>query len=688
MILAILQARFSSSRLPGKVLKPLLGQPMLGRQIERLGRCKGFDKLTVATSTDRSDDAIEQFCRQTGLACFRGSLNDVLDRFYQAALPYAPEHVVRLTGDCPLIDPELVDRIVEFHLARGDDYTSNTIDPTFPDGLDVEVFRFEALRLAWQEAVLPSAREHVTIHLYTHPDTFRLGIYRSATDLSNLRWTVDEVDDFAMVETVYSALYPVNPCFSTGDILAFLAKTPELLACNSSHARNEGLLKSSKEDEMYLQEEKRSKVSERYRKSEEMLTRALSVMPLGTQTFSKSRTQYPLGVSPFFVEKAKGCRCWDVDGNEYLDFINGLCAVTLGYNDPEVTEAVKTQLENGVIFSLPHPLEVEVAEKIVEMVPCAELVRFGKNGSDATAGAIRIARAFTHRDHVAACGYHGWQDWYIGATTRNLGVPDSTTKMTHLFSYNDPDSLLNIFQEHPDGVAAVIMEPMNVFEPKDDFLQVVQEIARKHGAVLIFDETITGFRYANGGAQELFGVTPDLATFGKGLANGYPLSAVAGRADIMQLMEEVFFSFTFGGETLSLAASLATMNKLQREPVVETLVSSGKRIIAGLRDLIVRHEAQDFLSVAGHPTWSFLMIQDTPEYPQYVIKTLFLQEMFARNILMLSTHNLSFAHAQADIDRLLVAYDEVLPILADAVRNHKVKELLRCEPLKPLFKVR
>ena len=426
----------------------------------------------------------------------------------------------------------------------------------------------------------------------------------------------------------------------------------------------------------------------RYSKSEEMLKRALAVVPLGTQTFSKSRTQYPLGVSPYFVKKAKGSKIWDVDGNQYVDFINSLCAVTLGYNDPDVVEAVKAQLEDGVIFSLPHPLEVEVAEKIVEMVPCAEAVRFGKNGSDATAGAIRIARAFTHRDHVAACGYHGWQDWYIGATTRNLGVPDATSKLTHLFSYNDPESLVKIFREHPNNVAAVILEPMNVYEPKNEFLQEVQAISRDHGAVLIFDETITGFRFANGGAQELFGVTPDLATFGKGLANGFPISAVAGRADIMRLMEEVFFSFTFGGETLSLAASLATMSKLQREPVVSTLLSTGEKIMAGLRQRIAKHGTGHFLSVAGHPTWSFLIIQDTPKVPQYAIKTLFLQEMFSRSILTLSTHNVSYAHTQADVDCLLEAYDEVLPILRDAVDNDRLNELLRCEPLKPLFKVR
>src|SRR5574341_817412 len=295
-------------------------------------------------------------------------------------------------------------------------------------------------------------------------------------------------------------------------------------------------------------------MSDRYHNSEEMLDRALKAVPLGSQTFSKSKTQYPYGVSPYFITRGQGSHVWDVDNNEYVDFINALAAVTLGYNDPDVNAAVRAQLDEGVIFSLPHPLEHQVAEKIVEIVPCAEMVRFGKNGSDATSGAIRLARAYTNRDHVAACGYHGWQDWYIGATTRSRGVPQSTRDLTHIFNYNDIESLHKIFKEHPDQVAAVIMEPMNTTEPKDGFLEKVRELSRQHGAVFIFDETITGFRYANGGAQEYFGVTPDLATFGKGLANGYPVSALAGKAEIMRLMEEIFYSFTFGGETLSLAA--------------------------------------------------------------------------------------------------------------------------------------
>ena len=270
-----------------------------------------------------------------------------------------------------------------------------------------------------------------------------------------------------------------------------------------------------------------------FQKSESLLARAEQSIPLGTQTFSKSKTQFPFGVSPYFIERGEGSHVFDVDGNEYIDFINALAAITLGYNDPDVNQAVIEQLQQGTIFSLAHPLEMQVAEKIIEMVPGAEKVRFGKNGSDATAGAIRLARAYTGRDHVLVCGYHGWQDWYIGATDRYVGVPGSTRALTHKFEFNNLDSLEIKLKELKNKVAAVILEPMNTTFPKAGFLECVKDLTHQHGAVLIFDEIVTGFRVANGGAQEYFGVVPDLATLGKGLANGFPLSAVTGRTEIM-----------------------------------------------------------------------------------------------------------------------------------------------------------
>ncbi len=426
----------------------------------------------------------------------------------------------------------------------------------------------------------------------------------------------------------------------------------------------------------------------KYERSQELLARAEKVIPLGSQTFSKSKTQYPFGVSPYFIDRGEGGHVWDVDGNEYVDFVGSLAAITLGYNDPDVNQAVKAQLEKGTIFSLPHPIEMEVAEKMVDLIPCAEMVRFGKNGSDATAGAVRLARAHTSRDHVVVCGYHGWQDWYIGTTARSLGVPKATRELTHTFVYNDLSSLEKVFKDHPDQIAAVILEPVNVTEPAPGFLEGVKEMAHKKGSLLIFDETVTGFRYAKGGAQEYFGVTPDLATFGKGMANGYPISAVVGKRQYMKLMEEIFFSFTFGGETLSLAASLAVMKKMEKQPVIEQMTTQGKKIIEGLQKIIIENSCESFMSVAGHPTWSFFILKDTAKYTQWQLKTLFLQEMFERGIITLGSHNLSFAHSNADVDKLLKSYAEVIPMLQDSIEKADLEKRLRCRPLEPLFKIR
>lgn len=426
----------------------------------------------------------------------------------------------------------------------------------------------------------------------------------------------------------------------------------------------------------------------KYQKSEEMLARAEKSIPLGTQTFSKSRTQFPFGISPYFIERGEGSRVWDVDGNEYIDFINALAAITLGHNDPDVSKAVKEQMDKGTIFSLAHPIEMQVAEKIIEMVPCVEKVRFGKNGSDATAGAVRLARAFTGKEHVLSCGYHGWQDWFIGSTPRHIGVPSSTRALTHSFEYNNLESLKLRLEEFKGDVAAVILEPMNVTFPEDGFLEGVKELAHEYDALLIFDEVVTGFRNANGGAQEFFGVTPDIVCLGKGLANGYPLSAIGGRADIMKLMEEVYFSFTYGGETLSLAAALAALNKLQTHDVIDHITVKGQRLLDEVNASITSYGLEDILSVSGHPTWSFLLIKDHNYYDAFTIRTLFMQEMMDNGILTLGSHLLSYAHSDDDIDAIVAAYKSFLKKLSTGLEAQTLLDMLRCEPLRPLFKVR
>jgi glutamate-1-semialdehyde aminotransferase len=429
-------------------------------------------------------------------------------------------------------------------------------------------------------------------------------------------------------------------------------------------------------------------MSTRYKCSEELLERALRTIPLGSQTFSKSMTQLPYGVSPFFVERADGAKFWDVDGNEYIDFTNALASVMLGYKDLDVDNAVRKQMEKGVNFSLPHQLEMEVAEILVELIPCAEKVRFAKNGTDATSGAIRIARAYTGRERVAVCGYHGWQDWYIGSTTRELGVPKAVKALTHPFTYNNTDSLRDLFDTYQGEFAAVILEPMSGTFPEDNFLEKVRAMTTAHGALLVFDETVTGFRFSLGGAQELFGVTPDLATFGKGLANGYPLSALVGKTKYMDMVEKIFFSGTFGGETLSLAAAKAVLNKLRSHSVLPTLKAKGESLLLGVNRLITEFEMSDLLEVCGHPTWSFLVFKDTPSCTMWEAKSYFMQEMLKRGIFTIGVQTLSYAHTDAHISQLLETYRVVFGRLEQLVRSGELQANLECKPLIPLFKIR
>ena len=427
---------------------------------------------------------------------------------------------------------------------------------------------------------------------------------------------------------------------------------------------------------------------EDFARSVMLLERALETIPLGAQTFSKSMTQFPRNVSPYFASHGKGATLVDVDGNRYLDFINALASVLLGYADDEVNAAVREQLDRGVTFSLSHELEIEVAERLCRLIPCAEQVRFGKNGSDATTAAIRLARAITGRERVATCGYHGWQDWYIGTTTRDLGVPRAVKALTSSFRYNDAASLEELLGKHPGEFAAVILEPLGADLPRDGFLEAVAALARSAGALLIFDETVTGFRVHVGGAQALTGVTPDLATFGKGLANGMPLSAVVGPRRHMKVMEDIFFSTTFGGETLSLAAARVVLDRLERERVPESLALLGSRLRDGVSGILAEGGGAEVFSMSGHPSWTFLKIAATDLATAAEIKTLLLQELFGRGILFLGTHNLSAAHCQADIDRLLDCYRELLPEIASLARTGRVRTALRADVLKPLFSVR
>jgi glutamate-1-semialdehyde 2,1-aminomutase len=353
-----------------------------------------------------------------------------------------------------------------------------------------------------------------------------------------------------------------------------------------------------------------------------------------------------------------------------------------------VNSAVARQLSEGHSFSLPHPLEVELAERLTHLIPCAEMVRFGKNGSDATSGAVRAARAFTSCEHIACYGYHGWQDWYIGSTTRSAGVPGAVRALTHPFPYNDLPALDKLLEEHPGQFAAVIMEPVNFTEPAPGFLQGVKELAHRHGALFIFDEICSGFHFGLGGAQKLYNVIPDLACFGKAMGNGFPIACVVGRADIMKTFEEIFFSFTFGGEVASIAAALKVLDILEYTDALARMEGQGRTLQVGFNTLAKMAGLQDRLACTGHPTWSLLKFCDADGKDNFLLRSLVSQELVKRGILVLVTHNMTAAHDELAVQQTLEAYASVMKTIADWMQDPHPERFLEGKMIQPVFRVR
>lgn len=425
-----------------------------------------------------------------------------------------------------------------------------------------------------------------------------------------------------------------------------------------------------------------------FKKSNATLNKVREIIPLASQTFSKSYLQYIKGAAPLFATRAKNAEIWDIDGNKYIDMINGLLPVVLGYQYRAVDDAIRAQIKKGIIFSLASPLEYELALLLKKHIPCAEMTRFGKNGSDATSGAVRLARAVTSRDFIAYCGYHGWHDWYIGATTRNLGVPESTRKMTHLFKYNDINSLEALFKKYPKKFAAVILEPENYEPPKDNFLQKVVDTAHKYGALAIFDEVITGFRWSVGGAQKYYGVTPDLASFGKSMANGMPISALVGKKKYMKRVEDIFYSFTQGGEALSLAAAIATIKEMEKKPVIKKLWQLGGRLQEGTKKLIKKYGLAEAIQIKGRAPWQIFSFHETNGFSDLELKTYVQQEMLERGILWYGSHNMSYSHTENQIEKVLTAYDEVFKKLKELLDKKTLRANIKGGLITNVFKVR
>jgi glutamate-1-semialdehyde 2,1-aminomutase len=418
------------------------------------------------------------------------------------------------------------------------------------------------------------------------------------------------------------------------------------------------------------------------KKSDELYKKAFDLIPTTTQTLAKGPQQNVKGIAPKYLVKGKGSHVWDVDGNEYLDFNMGIGPLSLGYAYDRVDEAIKKQLEDGITFSLMHPLEVEVAELLNKIIPNAESIRYSKVGADVTSAAIRVARAYTKRQKILCCGYHGWHDWYISVTDRNAGIPQAVQDLTFTFNYNDIQSVIDSIDE---DTAAVILEPFVFEAPKDNFLQKLKDICTKNRTLLIFDEMWTGFRIALGGAQEFFGVKADLATFSKAVANGMPIAILVGRKDIMKVLEkDVFFFTTFGGEALSLAAVKATIQELKEKNVPAYLSKQGKKLKDGYNK-IAEELDMPYTKCIGYECRSLITFDASAGNP-LEMKSLVQQEMIKRGILWGGFHNMSFSHSDQDVEYTLKSYKDVLPILKKAVNEKNVRGYLKGEPVEPVFR--
>lgn len=661
-VVAIVQARMGSTRLPNKVMKPIGNVPMIELLLARLAKSKEIDQIVLATSTDERNVPLVEHVQSLGFTCVRGSESDVLERYLVAARQVQADIVVRITGDCPLIDAELVDQTIQRFKSANVDYLCNTSPATYPDGLDTEVFSIHALEQAGRESQDPFDHEHVTPYL-RRPSLFKTAALTNDQDLSSLRWTVDEPADFEVVSKVFAHFAP-NIYFSWTDVLDLQHQNPDIFSANHNIIRNEGAAMGT---------------------GQKLWKRAKAVIPGGNMLLSKRAEMFLPEQWPAYFSKAKGCQVWDMDGNQYTDMcIMGIGTNILGYGHEEVDAAVRQTVDTGNMSTFNCPEEVYLAEKLVEIHPWADMARLARSGGEANAIAIRIARAASGRDKVAVCGYHGWHDWYLSANLgdgENLaghllpgldpkGVPQNLRGTVFPFNYNNYQQLEDLVNAHDIGV--IKMEVVRNMGPEDNFLHKVRQLATQRGIVLIFDECTSGFRETFGGLHKKYGVEPDMAMFGKALGNGYGITATIGRREIMEAAQSTFISSTFWTERIGPTAALKTLEVMERVKSWDTITQTGLGIRAGWQQLADKHGLK--IDHWGLPALTGYTIKSDKAL---AYKTLITQEMLAKGYLASNCVYVSTEHTPEVVNGYFEALDPLFALIKECEEGRDVMSLLK-----------
>ena len=671
-ISAIIQARCNSSRLPNKILKKICDKELILHIIERISRCKNINDIIVTTTTKNNDDELYDICKKYNVKCYRGSENNVLDRFYQTAFLSNSKNIIRITGDCPLIDPEIIDDMITKFFDSKQKYFTMEYEnnSTFPDGFAVEIFTFDSLREAYINTTNNYDIEHVTPYIvrkYYDSNNSYL-IYNKKIDeikknfkninFNNLHLSVDTIEEFNIICKIFENIYKKNKNFNLRDVLNFLNNNPNVL--------------------------EKKKVDIFNGKGQKLYKIAKQIIPGGTQLLSKRPELFLPDLWPSYYLKAKGIDVVTLDNIKLKDFsYMGIGSCILGYSDNYVNKKVYKSIDNGNMCTLNCPSEVELTQLLLDIHPWADMARYTRASGEACNMAVRIARVASGKDNIAFCGYHGWHDWYLASNLNNgvelddhllkgltpNGVPRVLKNTAFPFHYNKINELINIIKKH--NIGTVIMETQRSVEPKDGFLNKVRELCDKNNIILVFDEVSSGFRLNTGGLHLIHNVIPDLAIFGKSLGNGYPIACVIGKRKYMDKAQNTFISSTFFTEDVGFTAAIATIKKHKKYNVGSHIKKMGYYFQNQLRK--ISKDTKLKISVSGLPcfsAWSFNYENDN------AIKTLYVQKMLERRILAKNSFYLSYSHKKEDVDYYLKNIKEVFEELVILIHQNKVEEQL------------
>ena len=628
----ILQARKNSSRLPGKIYLKILDKTIIEILMMRLSKVRNVENFILAVPKKDRNKTLTKIASKYNFKVFYGSEKDVLLRYYNAAKKFNVKNIVRITADCPLADPNLIDKYIKSFYEKKIDILSNCFLPTLPDGLDVEIFKFSVLEFANKNIKNILHREHVINHLYKKKK-FKIYHSKQKKNYSKMRLTLDYKEDFKVFEYIFKK-FKYDFLVDYKKVINFLDANPNIKKLNQKFKRNEGMF---------------------YGTGQKKWVYANSLIPGGSMLYSKKAENFLYKFWPSYFSKSKKIFLWDLDGNKYMDFIFAVGTNLLGYSNSKINNSVIDSIKKGNMTTLNCPEEVDLASKLVEMHPWSSMVKFSRSGGEANAIAIRIARAYVKKNNVAICGYHGWHDWYMASNFENRnnlnnhlmpnisikGVSTSLRNSCYSFEYNDYEKVKSLIEKNKVGT--IIMEVFRSVEPKNNFLKKIRKLCDETGTVLIFDECTSGFRENFGGLHLKYKIYPDMAMFGKALGNGHAITAVIGKREIMEAANNTFISSTFWTERSGYSAAIKTLELMKKNKTWLKISKMGKYIDKEWKKLAKKNNIKIQTSgLPGLKNFNFIS-KDNIKYKFLITQEMLKKKILASNCIYLSTeHTLAY----------------------------------------------